>query len=203
MSRAFGQHFVLPALPDFSRQQPDIQVDVTLSDDIADMVALGLDFAIRIGELPDSSLIARKLGDIDLVLAVPRALVDIQGMPKDVKTLSTWPAIGFRVPGTQSLYRWRFEKDGQVVTHKPRDVRLTVDSIEDAALLVAAGAGIAPLPRYLVGDQLASGDLVAALPDHLLPTLPVHMCFPATAKRPERVEALAQHLSQALRSKAL
>ncbi|MEM1235943.1 MAG: LysR substrate-binding domain-containing protein [Pseudomonadota bacterium] len=199
VSRAFGQHFILPALPAFSAVQPEIRVDVTLSDDISDIVQQGLDFAIRLGELPDSSLIARKLAEIELVLALPRSLVDIHGLPKEVSDLHTWPAIGFRIPGTGRLYHWTFNKRGQVQTYLPQEPRITVDSIEDAAGLVREGAGIALLPRYLVESELADGRLVTGLPDHGLPTLPIHLCFPAAGKRPERVEALARHITGSLR----
>ncbi|MEM9009967.1 MAG: LysR substrate-binding domain-containing protein [Pseudomonadota bacterium] len=202
VSQAFGRRFVLPALPSFGRAYPEVRIDLSITDDLDDLVAAGLDFTIRIGELPDSSLISRKLADIDVVLAIPASLLGDRPPPATLSAIAKLPAVGFRVPGTRRLYRWQLEGDGEVRAHAPEGARLMVDSIEDAARLVISGAGISPLPSYLVADAIASGDVVIGLPDHTIPSIPVHICFPSGGARPGRVEALAEHLTKYIRQEA-
>ena len=195
VSPTFGRRFVLPALPGFTQQFPGIRLNMSVADDLDNLVAEGLDFAIRIGELPDSSMVTRKLADIEVVLAVPVGLLKAEKPPTSLDALDQFPQIAFRVPGTQSLYRWHFERRGQVVSMVPNEARYTTDSIEDVAQLVCDGVGIAPLPRYLVEEQLAQGRLIRGLPDYELPSVPLQMCFPTAGKRPARVDALADYLS--------
>lgn len=199
VSQAFGRRFVLPALPSFTRQFPAIRLDMSVTDDLDNLVAEGLDFAIRIGELPDSSMVTRKLAELDVVLAVPSKLLTAGTPAVSLDDLDKLPLIAFRIPGTKGLYRWHFERDGQVVTKLPDDAQYTTDSIEDLAQLVCDGAGAAPLPRYLIADQLAEGQIVIGMPDYALPSVPLQLCFPTAGKRPARVDALAEHLTGAIR----
>ncbi|MEM8591111.1 MAG: LysR family transcriptional regulator [Pseudomonadota bacterium] len=199
VSQAFGRHFVLPALPSFSRLFPEVRVELSLSDGLRDLVAEGLDFTIRMGELPDSSLIARKLAEIEVILAVPRAMLEGRPAPRCLADLEDVPAVGFRVPGTRTLYRWRVEEAGQISVRTPSEAQLIVDSVEDAARLVEAGVGAAPLPRYLLAEALASGEVIDAFPKGRLKPIPVHLCFPHAGTRPRRVQALLGHLETHLR----
>ena len=196
VSQAFGQRFVLPALPDFIETYPQIRLDMSVADDLDDLVSEGLDFAIRIGELPDSSMVTRKLADIDVILAVPTALLTVGEPPGTLAELEALPLVGFRIPGTQSLYPWHFERAGQVLTKTPKDAHLITDSIEDVAQLVKSGAGVAPLPRYLVADELEQGTVAVGLPEYTLPSIPLQLCFPGRGQRPARVEALVEHLTR-------
>lgn len=199
VTQAFGHRYVLPALPAFSQRFPDIRLDMSVADNLDDLVAEALDFAIRIGEMPDSSLVARKLADIDVVLAIPSGLLDTAPPPITLKALEAFPIIAFRIPGTRGLYRWHFERDGQVQTVTPDKAHHVTDSIEDVARLVLEGVGIAPLPRYLIEDAIADGRIVVGLPNYALPSVPLQICFPAGGKRPARVDALVDHLTRHIR----
>lgn len=195
VSQAFGRRFVLPALPSFLDRFPHIRLDMSVADDLDDLVTEGLDFAIRIGALPDSSLVTHKVAEIDVVLAMSASLVQGAEGPVTLDQLERLPQIGFRIPGTFNLYRWHFEKDGQVHTHTPTEAQLVTDSIEDIAQLVVAGAGIAPVPRYLVQDHIMTGAIAIGVPAYTLPSIPLQICFPGRGKRPARVKALADHLT--------
>lgn len=194
VGQAFGQRAVLPALQSFVERYPQIRLDMSVNDKLDDLVAEGLDFAFRVGDLPDSALVARKLAELDVVLAVPASHLSAGTPPRTLAELDAFPLIGFRVPGTQRLYRWQFERAGQIQSRTPTDASLITDSIEDVAQLVCGGMGIAPLPRYLVADQLARGDIVIGLHDYHMPSVPLHICFPGRGERPARVDALADHL---------
>jgi len=194
VSQALGRHLVSPVLPSFSKDYPHVQVDMSVGDDLDDLISDSLDFAIRIGDLPDSSMITRKLAEIDVMLAIPASLAQDRHLPRTIADLDAFPQIGFRVPGTQSLYHWHFGTHGQIHTVIPNTPNLTTDSIDDVAQLVCQGAGIAPLPSYLIADALKDGTLLVGLPDYTLPSVPLQLCFPSRGKRPVRVDALADHL---------
>lgn len=200
VSQAFGHRLVLPALPSFREKHPHVRLEMSVADDLDDLVTENLDFAIRLGELPDSSLVTRKLAELDVVLAIPEALIKTRRAPSALSELDEFPLIGFRIPGTQSLYRWHFEKDGEIQTKVPDSSHLTSDSIEDVARLVCAGAGIAPLPQYIVSTQLEEGSLAVGLQDYRLPSVPLQICFPGRDKRPARVDVLVDHLVAHIRS---
>lgn len=194
VSQAFGRRFVLPALPEFSKAYPHVRLEMSVADELDDLVAESLDFTVRLGALPDSSMITRRLAELDVVLAIPAPLLKGRKPPSSPSELDGFPMIGFRVPGTQSLYRWHFEKDGQTQTRVPDSAHLITDSIEDVAQLVCAGAGIAPLPTYIAADHVEDGTLIPALRDYRLPSVPLQFCFPGRGKRPARVNVLANHL---------
>ncbi len=195
VSQAFGRRFVVPALPAFRCEHPAVRIEIAAADSLEDPVVEGLDFTIRLGELPVSSLISRKLAELSVVLAVPRALLQGRSTPKEFNDIMGLPAVGFRVPGTRSIYRWEFAKAGRVFSKSPDDVQIVSDSIEDVANLVVQGAGIAPMPRYLVEEHIGNGDITVGLSSYSIPSVPVHLCFPGRGKRPERVEALVDHLA--------
>jgi DNA-binding transcriptional LysR family regulator len=195
VSQAFGRRFVLPALSSFREAFPEIRIEVMTADNLEDLVVQGLDFTIRLGELPDSSLVSRKLAELEIVLAVPKSLLKGHPPPKVFDDLADLPAIGFRIPGTRSMYRWEFHKGRDVLTMTPDNARVISDSVDDVASLVAQGAGVSPVPRYLVEDLITSGDIVAGLPTYRIPSIPAHLCFPGRGKRPKRVEALISHLT--------
>lgn len=195
VSQAFGRSFVLPALPEFRRKYPEVRIEMMTADNLNDLVVQGLDFTIRLGELPDSSLVSRKLAEVEIVLAVPKSLLKGHPPPKNFDSLADLPAIGFRIPGTRSIYRWEFRKGEDVFSMTPDDARVISDSVDDVASLVAQGAGVSLVPRYLVEDLITSGDVVVGLPAYRIPSIPAHLCFPRRGKRPKRVEALVSHLA--------
>ena len=82
VSQAFGRRYVLPALPSFRQRFPYVQIEMMTADNVEDLVVKGLDFSIRLGELPNSSLVSRKLAEIEIVLAVPTVLLNGKPPPK-------------------------------------------------------------------------------------------------------------------------
>ena len=176
LPHAVAQKLVLPLLPAFLERHPRIDVALDLSTRNVDLVADGFDLALRIGELPPSSLVARKLGHLPIILVASPAYLARAGMPGSVDELASHDTVAL---GTQSAtHRWCFseaENRRELVIH-PRVTSSEVAVLRDLAI---AGLGIASLPRAFVADDLAQGALVRVLPDVTRGAPPIHVVYPS------------------------
>ncbi|MGL5003213.1 MAG: substrate binding domain-containing protein, partial [Casimicrobium sp.] len=198
VSHALGRHWVLPALAAFAGKHPDVQVEVLLADRLDDLIVQNLDLTIRMGELPDSSMIARKLGALDVCLVAASSLLAQTGIPRNLNQLAAIPAIGFRVPGSGALYGWQLELKGERYTAQHKRIAFVCNSIEGVVDLVRLGAGAAAVPRYLVQAEIEAGTLKPLLERYRLPSIPVHLYFTSRALMPKRVRLLADHLANTM-----
>lgn len=157
----YGHHILLPALAEFRKKFPDITVEVHVSNRSIDFVADGYDCAIRMGEPPDSSLVARKLGDYSVgVFASPSYLASA-GTPKHPNQLANHSCIGFLMPRTGRLLPWVFSS--APLQLEPNCKFLVSDDVLGTVTLATAGVGLVQLYHYTVADQLANGELVEVL----------------------------------------
>lgn len=169
---SFGVHALSGRLPEYLAMYPEVSIDMALSNRYVDLIDEGFDVAFRVGELPDSGLIARALAPYRLRLcAAPSYLADHPPIthPDD---LTQHECLGFSY--TELRTRWTFQgPEGEIIV--PVSGKLMVDSGE--ALLVAARAGMGILlqPCELVREDLAAGRLVLVLPEYLVPTRPFHL----------------------------
>jgi DNA-binding transcriptional LysR family regulator len=200
VSHAYGRHFILPKLQTFQKQFPRVQFELILSDSIDDLILKTLDFSIRLGPLPDTSMIARSLASLDVVLAAAPHLIKPLVNLEDTASL---PMIGFRVPGSGAKVPWVFSKNDTRQMIETEQVKMTANSIEAVADLVKAGAGIAPIPRFLIELELASGALTQLWPDYRFADIPANICFTNRALMPTRVRVLIDYLAQHLSSNIL
>ncbi len=203
VSHALGRAAVLPALANLAAQHPEIQVEVVLADHLDDLVAQNLDFTLRMGELPDSSMVARKLCTLDVALVASPALLQTYGTPRKLDQLAALPAIGFRVPGSGRLYAWqlRLAKASGDERHTVNSQRINTicNSIEAVRDLALAGTGIAAIPHFLITEDLAAGKLEAVMPRYRLPTIPVFLYFTQRAQMPKRVRLIADGLAESFK----
>jgi DNA-binding transcriptional LysR family regulator len=191
VAHGLGRHCVLPALARFRQLNPDIHVELRLAEGMDDLVDGRVDLVIRQGVLPDSSIVARRLGALKLVFAVP---VEFRS-PKILPDIKSLPGIGFRVPGSGQLYQWSFEKNGERRLMQPDALVLTTDSIEAVADQVLAGVGAAPVPEYLVKSAVKARRVRIALAGYSIGEIPVHLCFGSRELMPKRVRLLADFLA--------
>lgn len=151
--------FVMERLPTFHRLYPDIQLVITASDKVQNLIDEGLDCAIRMGELDDAGYIARRLGDLPMVLcATPSYLVEF-GTPTTFADLEQHRAIHYFSAKHRKIMPWRFEKEGNYTEIKIPCVM----SVNDSNVLlqaVLAGFGISYMPCMLAEPYLANGSLV-------------------------------------------
>jgi DNA-binding transcriptional LysR family regulator len=171
---------LIPALPAFQARYPDIDLRLGVSDRNADMVGEGIDVVIRGGELADSSLIARKLCELDLIVCAHRSYVERYGLPAHPSGLED----GHRIVSYFSSlsgkpFNLRFERDGEVVEVQPRGNIAVNESTAHLTALVA-GLGVGLNFRFQVQPWLDTGELVHVLPEWRQARMPLYAMYPQT-----------------------
>lgn len=190
----FGLLRVAPLVAEFTRDHPMVDVDLHLSDARIDIVKLGLDATIRIADMPDSSLRARRLADVTMHVVASPDYLAARGRPGHPADLSDHDCLCYANHAAPHI--WRFAgPGGQTVTTQVRG-RLTVNSGEAMLPALRLGVGIAHLPDFIVGDALRTGELVEILTDWRSPPLGIHLVTPPSRLRPARVEALLDFLAR-------
>jgi DNA-binding transcriptional LysR family regulator len=180
-----------PLATPFLNNYPDVELDVVALDRGVDLVKEGFDLSIRIGALADSTLISRKLRDIELVLVASPDYLDRRGSPQCVKDLQDHNCIIDTVPGYRD--RWPVRDESS-----KRDIRITgnvtANSGELAELLALSGAGIALLPDFFVVENVRNGRLVRILQHAESPELGMYLLYPPTRHLPTQVRAFIDFL---------
>lgn len=192
---SFGVTSVSPLLADFLQAHPGIEIDLHLSDARVDIVAEGFDVALRIADLPDSSLRARRLCGIQVHVCASPDYLSAHGTPRHPAELGEHRLLGYsNVAGP-----WHFRRaDGAEVAVRPTGP-LTANTGDALVPALLAGLGIARLPGFIVGPHLDAGRLVTVLPDWTPPPIGLHLLTPPSPLRPARVEALIAFLAERLR----
>ncbi len=192
---SFGITNVAPLLAEFLAAHPGIEVDLHLSDARVDIVAEGFDVALRIAELPDSSLRTRRLCTINSYIVAAPDYLAANGTPTHPAQLGEHRLFGY----SNVVGPWRFHGPGGAEVSVRAQGPLTANSGEAILPALVAGLGIARLPEFIVGAALASGALVSILADWAPAPIGLHLLTPPSPLRPARVEALIAFLSMRLR----
>ena len=194
---SFGVANVAPILADFLAAHPGIEIELHLSDARVDIVADGYDLALRIADLPDSSLRARRLCHIQPYLVAAPAYLDAHGTPAHPAQLGEHRLLGY----TNVIGPWRFQGPGRTEVSVKAVGPFAVNSGDALMPALLAGLGIARLPDFILGDTLARGELVEILPTWRAAPISLHLLTPPSPLRPARVEALIAFLEQRLRDR--
>jgi DNA-binding transcriptional LysR family regulator len=174
----FGARVLAPSLVKFGRLYPDVSVDLFLTDAVMDLITDDVEIAVRIGELRDSSLIARPLGPYRMAIAAAPNYLSEKGMPVTPLDLSEHNCIGFRLK--LSGRKWRFLRhDGELQV--PVFDRLSINNGEAMRQAALAGAGIVLQPEVLLQDDITNGRLVRLFSHERLVERPIHLVY-----RPDR-----------------
>ncbi|MCZ8252351.1 MAG: LysR family transcriptional regulator [Hylemonella sp.] len=195
-SVAFGRRVVTPLALEFMAKHPQVQLDLSFEDRYTDLVAHGIDVAIRMGKLADSTLGARFLGvNPWLMVASPKYLRK-HGTPKQASDLSRHPALIYSSVLGDDVWRMTTPK-GETLT-VPVAGRLRSNNL--SAVLAAArnGYGIAAMPHYVASDSLKSGQVVEVLRGNVLPEQEIHAVFPSPKLVPGKVLAFIAYLQSRL-----
>ncbi|TFW11612.1 LysR family transcriptional regulator [Massilia arenosa] len=180
----YGDHVVVPALADFARLHPELEVSFFAASAPADLVAERFDLAIRLGTLADSSYRATQLGRFEPVaVAAPSYLGGtLPATPEQLAQLDGIFHERFLGP-----LAWTERTTGTVHLVEQRRGRMLADHARGMLAFVRAGGGVAVLPEWLVADALARGELVRLLPGYTLPPQGIHAVYPDTRHVPAKV----------------
>lgn len=192
-SSSIGRTHLLPLLPQFMQQYPDVDLILLFEDRMVDLAAEQIDIAIRIGHLPDSSLIARKLGELEWQLVASPKYLAIHGTPTTPQALTQHNCLCYR-NNTRAMDVWRFRDDEQVISVQVHGSL----AMNDAGALVDAAChdhGVLLIDRALLGPALASGQLLPLLSEYPpAPGLPVYAVYPAREWLPAKTSAMVDFL---------
>ncbi|MBW7974202.1 LysR family transcriptional regulator [Bradyrhizobium sp. BR 10289] len=194
----FGQMYMLPIVTDFLATYPDINAQLLLSDRNLHLYDDHVDMAVRLGALPDSSMIATRVGSMDTVVVASPDLLAAHGTPKHPKDLKTMPCVVFAGPSSAI---WSFSDPGAKrefgVDILPR---LSVTAAEAAVQAALRRTGVTRVYRYHCASELQSGKLVQILRDFDVPPIPVHLVHAARGQLPLKMRVFLDFAADRLRS---
>lgn len=197
---SFGLRHVAPALPDFLAAHPEVSIDLQLDDRRVDLVAGGIDVAVRIADLADSSLLARRLCPVRRWVVGSPAYFASHGKPHRPRDLRDHACLGYTWLASGGT--WHFtdaEGVAESVTVRGPLSATTGDALVSA---LEAGIGIALQPDFLAWEAVNDGRLVTVLEGWEAPPLALHLVTPAGAPRPVRVMVLLDFLASRFTSGA-
>lgn len=195
----FASLVLVPALPEFHRRYPDIQIDMGVSDRMVDIIGENVDCVVRGGELTDQSLMARRLGDLQLgVYAAPGYLQRL-GTPTHPSDLdgSNHRVIGFLWARTGKALGYRLQRGAQTVQVQGHPV-LSVDDGNAYLAAGVAGMGVLWLPEYMARAPLARGELVALFEDWRLEPMPMYIAYPPNRHVSRKVRVFMDWVAELL-----
>lgn len=183
---AFGKMHVLPVVLAFLRAYPQVDVRLALTDAVIDLIDAHVDVAVRLGRLPDSGLVALRVGEIHRVTCASPAYLAARGTPHTPGELGAHECLALE--GLQTSRSWTFApgKDSGPVTFRPRLGVNTAEALIEAA---TSGLGIARLMSYQSADALRDGRLVTILRDYVPEASPVHLVHAGQALLPLKLRA--------------
>ena len=156
---SFGTRQIAPLLPEFAARHPRVTVELGLNDRLVDLADEGWDLAIRIGNLSNSSLIARRISPCRIIVCAAPSYIKARGRPRTVSSLADHNCLGYTLSQRQPVDRWVFGPRGEVSVQVSGNLRANNG---DALLAAAiAGQGVIHQPSFIVADDLRAGRLVA------------------------------------------
>lgn len=190
----FGSTRLTEHLITFARRYPDIELDVSFADRLVNVVNEGFDLTLRIGNLTDSSLIARKLCNIRIVMVASKAYLQQKGSPPHWGQLSQHDCIvdtNFRDP-----FVWPFLDGNQVLHAQPVRGRMKFSNAEVCLSAAIEGLGIARLPAFVAGEALQNGMVVQVLSRYEAPPLGLYAVYPPAKYLAQRSRAFIDFLAE-------
>ncbi|HHA1405040.1 MULTISPECIES: LysR family transcriptional regulator [Enterobacter] len=160
----YGHYRLPPLLARFSQHYPRVQVDLNITNRNVDLIAEGFDLAIRLGQMPDSGLVARKLEDAALLLVASPAYLHRMGTPQTLDDLHRHMCLPFILPRTGRIAPWVFREDERDVDWLPASPIETSDDVLGVVSLAEHGMGICQSYEFIVRDRIQRGQLVEVLP---------------------------------------
>ncbi len=196
---SFGILHLAPLWQQFSARYPKVELDIALADRVVDLVEEGYDLAIRIAQLPNSTLISRKLTRTRLVLSAAPAYLKAAGTPQHPDELRQHQIIAYSL--REGKNEWYFgHEQGDVSVHvKPY---IYANNGDTCRMITLQGGGISLQPDFIIGEDLKKGHLLEILPEYTTPGLGIYAVYPTRKLLPLRLRCLIDFLVDALKNPA-
>ncbi len=191
----FGRMFVAPLVLEFIARNAHVSARTLLADHVVDLVENGVDVAVRIAHLPDSSLTALKVGSVRRLLCAAPAYLAAHGTPRTPADLGAHDAIVFASSGAAQT-EWGF---GAGRASVPLKSRFAVNNADSAIAAAVSGAGITRVLSYQIGREVDAGQLEVVLERYAPPPIPVSIVFAAGKRNPAKVRAFVELAAERLK----
>ncbi len=195
----FGQLHVLPVVTDFIAQFPQIDVSLLLQDRNLQLVEDHIDMAVRIGRLPDSSMIATSIGSVRMVVCASPRLLKAHGMPETPQDLSRFPSVTIETPLSQPGWQFRDREERSPLAISPTP-RLSVTTVEAALRAATRDTGVIRLFHYQVADAVKAGELQIILAEYEQEPVPVSLLHASRGQMPLKMRSFLDFAVPRLRA---
>ncbi len=192
-SVAFGRRVLVPLVLRYMRLHPKVMVDLSFDDRYVDLVEQGVDVALRMGRLADSTLGARYLGINPWLMVASKDYLNTRGAPRQASDLSAHDCLIYS--SVQGDARWSLTLPNGNERSVPVKGHLRSNSLSAVLDAATAGMGLAILPWYVAGPSVAGGQVQQVLDDHRLPTQDLHAVFPSPKLVPAKVSQFIDWLA--------
>jgi DNA-binding transcriptional LysR family regulator len=191
----FARLHVIPRLKAFLAAHPGLSIDVMLDDRNVDLLEESIDVALRMGELPDSVMTARRIGQSRRLIVATPAYLALAGTPGSPDDLVAHQAVVYDRAGGGSA--WQFRKDGRD-SSVVLSGRLRVSAAEGVRAVVLADMGLAVVSEWMFAPELANGGVVEVLPEWELPSIDLWAVYPSGRRTSAKVRAFVDHVQSTL-----
>lgn len=197
----FGRKYITPVLSEFCKLYPDVVIDHQLSDSMTDLVHEGIDVAVRMGEMPDTTHRAKKIASFQHVTVATKSFIKAYGCPKHPSDLARLPCVVYTVMKNADLWVYRDKQGASVEVQVKGPYRANaIEALREAAL---AGMGVARGSTAAFAEELRSGHLQRLLPGYDARRFPVHAVMPATVHVPTKSRLIVDFLEQEFKKNPL
>jgi LysR family transcriptional regulator for bpeEF and oprC len=186
---------LMPRLCEFHRRYPDIELVVGMSDRVVDMVQEAVDCVLRIGELRDSTLIAKRIGVFRTLTCAAPSYIERYGKPERIEDLGRHRAVNYFLARTGRTVDWSFQVDGEIV-NVPMKSSLSVNDAEACVSAGLSGFGMIQPPRYMVEPYLDSGELIEVLEPWAPPPMPISIVYQQSRHLSSKVHVFVDWITE-------
>jgi DNA-binding transcriptional LysR family regulator len=193
-----ARRMIVPALPDFFLQYPEIQLFLSASDRSVDLIQEGIDCVVRVGNLSDSSLVSQPLGRLSMINCASPDYLQRYGTPEHPGQLEDHWVVGYAQPTLAGADSWQWQQDGQHF-EKTLPSRVTVNNVENYIGCCLVGLGMMQIPRFDVQHYLDNGSLCEILPQARPSAMGMALLYPHRRQRSARLTAFSEWFSQLIK----